>query len=205
MYNEDWLSRHPGPLQPNDPHNPDKSFDPECGTDLVKNRIGEHSNCVPTSSLPTVAAIKPTRGTRRSPLSCDAKIFVPARSDRKDLRKRSTKSETQRTSTTDARGSTAIHEMESMCPQISAIEATNGVPEKANRGPPEEFLGDKRSNARPRAPLKAQREAKEALDSPLFEPPYYGRDWSCICGKDCEPEGSHSPLDIHCLYTYYYY
>ena len=160
MYNEDWLSRHPGPLQPDDPHNPDKSFDPECGTDLVKNRIGEHSNCVPTSSLPTVAAIKPTCGTRRSPLSGNARIFVPDNSDRKD------------------------HKKESL--QISA------VPKKTNRGPPEEFHGDERSDARPRVPLKAQREAKEALDSPLFEPPYYGRDWPCICGNNCEPAGSQS-------------
>ena len=125
---------------------------------MVKNRIGEHSNCVPTSSLPTVAAIKPTHGTRRSPLSGNARIFVPANSDRKD------------------------HKKESL--QISA------VPKKTNRGPPEEFHGDERSDARPRVPLKAQREAKEALDSPLFEPPYYGRDWPCICGNNCEPAGS---------------
>ena len=40
MADADWLSRHPGPLLKNDPHDPDAKFDPEGGTDLVRNHIG---------------------------------------------------------------------------------------------------------------------------------------------------------------------
>ena len=200
MYNEDWLSRHPGPLQPDDPHNPDKTFDPECGTDLVKNRIGEYSNCIPTSSLPTVAAIQPDlqpRQTRRSPLSKDAQIFVPSRSRRKDPKVGSHESEVQRISPSDARSRSSKQSDRKTRSLISQIEETSGGPPKANGGPPKEFRGKPRSGARPKTTLKAQREAKEALDSPTFEPPYYGRDWPCICGKGCEPAGSETVHGRH--------
>ena len=48
----DHLSRHPGPEEAKDRHNPDAGFDAECGTDFVRNHIGEGTNLVPAASMP---------------------------------------------------------------------------------------------------------------------------------------------------------
>ena len=47
LHDPDHLSRHPGPLKPQDKHNPDAGFDAECGTDMVRHHIGDSMNYAP--------------------------------------------------------------------------------------------------------------------------------------------------------------
>lgn len=47
----DYCSRHPGPLSTEvDPHHPDQGIDPECGTDMVSNPIGDGCNLIPSQA-----------------------------------------------------------------------------------------------------------------------------------------------------------
>ena len=60
LQDADHLSRHPGPLRPNDPHDPDAGIDANCGTDLIKNPIGVGWNEYKVTGAVKVNTITPT-------------------------------------------------------------------------------------------------------------------------------------------------